>query len=101
VFRARPTNATPTAGLVLAVLTTLNPAPTVARQEERSMRVVAELAKCQGHGLCRMSAPDVYGVTVEEGQVIVKFDGEIPADLEDGAALGVDSCPELALSIEE
>lgn len=65
------------------------------------MRVVADLDKCQGHGLCRMSAPDVYGVTVEEGQVIVKFDGEIPAELEDAAALGVDSCPEIALTIED
>lgn len=65
------------------------------------MRVVADLEKCQGHGLCRMSAPDVYDVTVDEGQVIVKFDGEIPEELEDGAALGVDSCPEIALSIVE
>jgi ferredoxin len=65
------------------------------------MRVVADLEKCQGHGLCRMSAPDVYGVTVDEGQVIVKFDGEIPPELEDAAALGVDSCPEIALSIED
>ena len=66
-----------------------------------TMRVVADLDKCQGHGLCRMSAPDVYGVTVDEGQVIVKFDGEIPPELEDAAALGVDSCPEIALSIED
>ena len=65
------------------------------------MRVVADLDKCQGHGLCRMSAPEVFDVTDDEGQVIVNFDGEIPADLEDGAALGVDSCPEIALSIEE
>lgn len=65
------------------------------------MRVVADLDKCQGHGLCRMSAPDVFGVTVEEGQVIVKFTDEIPEELDDAAALGVDSCPELALAIED
>jgi ferredoxin len=63
------------------------------------MKVVADLDKCQGHGLCRMSAPDVFDVTPEEGQVIVKFDGEIPEELEDGAALGVESCPEIALSV--
>ena len=45
--------------------------------------------------------PEVFDVTVEEGQVIVKFDGEIPEELEDSAALGVDSCPEIALSIVE
>ena len=65
------------------------------------MRVVADLDKCQGHGLCRMSAPDVYGATDDEGQVIVKFEGEIPAELEEGATLGVESCPEIALRIVE
>lgn len=65
------------------------------------MRVVADLDRCQGHGLCRMSAPEVFDLTVDEGQVIVKFDGEIPAELEERAALGVDSCPEIALSIVE
>lgn len=65
------------------------------------MRVVADLDKCQGHGLCRMSAPDVYGATDDEGQVIVKIEGAIPEELEDGAILGVESCPEIALSIVE
>lgn len=65
------------------------------------MKVQADLGKCQGHGLCRMSAPDVYGVTDDEGQVIVLFDGDIPAEFEDAAALGVESCPEIALRIVE
>lgn len=62
------------------------------------MKIRADLTKCQGHGLCRMSAPDVYDAD-EEGQVIVKFEGDIPAELEDGAVLGADSCPELALEV--
>ena len=65
------------------------------------MKVVADLDKCQGHGLCRMSSPEVFDVTVDEGQVIVKFDGEIPPELEDAAVLGVESCPEIALRIVE
>ncbi len=65
------------------------------------MKVVADLDRCQGHGLCRMSSPEVFDVTVDEGQVIVKFDGEIPEELEDQAALGAESCPELALTVEE
>ena len=64
------------------------------------MRVIADLDKCQGHGLCRMSAPEVYDVTEDEGQVIVTYEGDIPADLEGKAALGVESCPEIALRIE-
>ncbi|MFD4254400.1 ferredoxin [Amycolatopsis thermoflava] len=65
------------------------------------MKVVADLDKCQGHGLCRMSAPEVYDVTAEEGQVIVKYEGDVPEEFEDKAALGVDSCPEIALRIED
>lgn len=45
-----------------------------------------------------MSASDVYD-TDDEGQVIVRFDGDIPEDLEDGAVLGVESCPEVALAV--
>ena len=61
------------------------------------MKIQADQAKCQGHGLCRMSAPDVYD-TDDEGQVVVRFEGDVPAELEDGAVLGVESCPELALT---
>lgn len=44
-----------------------------------------------------MSAPDVYD-TDDEGQVVVRFDGDIPDALEDNAMLGVESCPEIALT---
>lgn len=62
------------------------------------MRIEADQTKCQGHGLCRMSAPDVYD-TDDEGQVVLRYEGDVPAELEDAAALGVESCPELALTI--
>ncbi|MFW0795867.1 ferredoxin [Gordonia sp. CPCC 205515] len=61
------------------------------------MRIQADQSKCQGHGLCRMSASDVYD-TDDEGQVVVRFEGDIPEALEDDAVLGVESCPEVALT---
>lgn len=64
------------------------------------MKVIADLDKCQGHGVCNMSCPEVFDLAEEDGHVMVKYD-VIPAELEEGARLGVDSCPELALSIEE
>ncbi len=45
-----------------------------------------------------MSAPEVYD-TDDEGQVVLVFEGEISEELEDGAVLGVESCPEMALSV--
>lgn len=64
------------------------------------MKVIADLNRCQGHGLCRMAAPELFELREEDGQVIPPA-GEIPGGLEDRAQLGVDACPELALSIQE
>lgn len=65
------------------------------------MKVRADLDKCQGHGLCNMAAPDVFDLAEEDGHVIVKYDGDIPREQQDAAALGVEACPEIALSIED
>ena len=42
------------------------------------MRVTVDLGACQGHGVCHMSAPDVF---------------------EADAQLGADSCPERAITV--
>jgi ferredoxin len=62
------------------------------------MRAHVDLNVCQGHGVCHMSAPDVFDLDEEDGHSIVKVD-PIPAELEDGAQLGADSCPERAITI--
>lgn len=64
------------------------------------MKVIADLNRCQGHGLCRMAAPELFDLREEDGQVIPP-EGEVPAELEEKAHLGVEGCPELALSIRE
>jgi ferredoxin len=63
------------------------------------MRVKVDLDVCQGHGVCHMSAPDVFELSPEDGHSIVIVD-PVPPDLQDAAQLGVDSCPERAISAE-
>lgn len=65
------------------------------------MRVIVDLDKCQGHGLCKMAAPDVFELAEEDGHSIVKYPEGIPAEFEEQAHLAVEGCPEIALSIED
>jgi ferredoxin len=62
------------------------------------MRVRVDLDVCQGHGVCHMSAPEVYELDPEDGHSIVMVD-PVPPELEADAQLGVDSCPERAISV--
>jgi ferredoxin len=62
------------------------------------MRVKVDLNVCQGHGVCHMSAPDVFELAVEDGHSVVIAD-PVPSELEADAQLGVDSCPERAISV--
>lgn len=61
------------------------------------MRVSVDLDVCQGHGVCHMSAPEVFELDEQDGHSIVRVD-PVPAEFESGAQLGVDSCPERAIS---
>lgn len=62
------------------------------------MRVSVDLGLCQGHGVCHMSAPDVFELDEEDGHSIVITD-PVPPELEDDAQLGADSCPERAIKV--
>ena len=62
------------------------------------MRVTVDLEACQGHGVCHMSAPGVFELDDQDGHAIVVTD-PVPPELESDAQLGVDSCPERALSV--
>lgn len=66
--------------------------------EEDCMRVRVDEDRCQGHGLCRLSAPEVFFAREEDGHAFVKSE-EVPADQEEAAELGADSCPELAIEV--
>ncbi|WP_028472401.1 ferredoxin [Nocardioides alkalitolerans] len=63
------------------------------------MHVKVDDDRCQGHGLCRISAPDLFFAREEDGNAYVK-DELIPAGQEDEAQLAADSCPELAIEVD-
>ena len=62
------------------------------------MRVDPE--RCEGHGRCYATAPDVFEPDdLGNGHEI--GDGTVAAGLEDKARLAVANCPERAINIEE
>jgi ferredoxin len=66
--------------------------------EEDPMRVHVNPDICQGHGVCHMSAPDVFQLRDEDGHAYVVND-EVAEDQSDDAWLGADSCPERAITV--
>ena len=63
------------------------------------MRIVLDTEKCQGHGRCYSLAPDVFD-SDDEGNPVLKVEGEVPPELEAAAELAADNCPEYAIEIE-
>jgi ferredoxin len=63
------------------------------------MRVRVNPDLCQGHGACRMSAPNIFHLRVEDGQAYVLTEEVGPED-EAAARLGAESCPEFAITVE-
>ena len=64
------------------------------------MRIKVDFDLCQGHGVCRNEAPEVFGVDPERQQVVVK-DERPPERLCEKVRAAVRFCPTFALSIEE
>jgi ferredoxin len=64
------------------------------------MRVRVDPERCQGHSRCYSLAPELFDVD-DDGFAYVLIEGELPAHLEDKAALAVANCPERAITVEE
>jgi ferredoxin len=64
------------------------------------MQVRVNEERCQGHGLCRLSAPTWFFPREEDGHAYVK-DSEVPEAEQDAVRLAADSCPELAIEIAD
>lgn len=61
-------------------------------------RVVADLDLCQGHQMCRLEAPEIFGWDKPADAVVVRQSH--PLDhLRDDAERAVRECPALALAI--
>jgi ferredoxin len=62
------------------------------------VHVEVDPARCQGHGLCHLSAPGIFSLRDEDGSAYTELD-EFPDELEAQARLGEVSCPERAIRV--
>jgi ferredoxin len=61
------------------------------------MRVSADVARCEGHGLCEEVAPRVY--ELDDDAVVTVVHEEVPPGLERLAEAGARVCPVAALKV--
>ena len=64
------------------------------------MRVVADLGLCQGHQVCRLEAPDVFGFD-EAADAVVVLQERPDESLRPQVRAAVAYCPAMALALEE
>ena len=62
------------------------------------MKIIADRERCEGHGLCADTAPDVYDL--DDDAVVVLLHEDVPPALERKAEAGGRVCPVAALRIE-
>ncbi|MFT4053626.1 MAG: ferredoxin [Novosphingobium sp.] len=60
------------------------------------MKVVANMAVCQGHARCEDLCPEVFSTDSLEGKVVIE-NPDIPAELEEKVRMTIRNCPEGAL----
>lgn len=61
------------------------------------MHVIADRARCEGHGRCAEIAPDVYELD-DDAVVVLRYE-TVPLDLERKAEAGARACPIAALRV--
>jgi ferredoxin len=64
------------------------------------MKVVADLDLCQGHQMCRVEAPEVFGFDEDADQVVV-LQEHPDESVRDKVQAAVKYCPAMALAIED
>lgn len=62
------------------------------------MKVVVDIARCQGHARCEDICPEVFATDDIEGKCVIA-EPHFPPHLEDKVRLAVRNCPEGALRI--
>jgi ferredoxin len=62
------------------------------------MRIAADRDRCEGHGLCADTAPDVFDL--DDDAVVVVRHAIVPPELERTAEAGARVCPVAALRVE-
>ena len=64
------------------------------------MRICVDDTRCQGHTQCCFTSPELFALRDEDGHAYAIHE-RVPPELEDDARLAADSCPELAIIIDE
>lgn len=64
------------------------------------MKVSIDRNTCTGHGMCYMSAPDVF-IDDEQGYGQVIGGLAVADELAESARRGANSCPERAITVED
>lgn len=63
------------------------------------MRIVVDVERCRGAGLCTLTAPEVFDQDEEEGTVLV-LDDEPPPALHQAVVAAVGLCPNSVIRVE-
>lgn len=66
------------------------------------MKVRIDHDACEGHQLCAVFAPQVFGADEEGYAVLVSggLEGEVPSEYESATLEAAESCPEQAITVE-
>lgn len=62
------------------------------------MKLIVDANRCQGHTLCKLSAPELIELRDDDGHA-EPHPEEVPTGMEREARKAVDSCPEQALTL--
>ena len=62
------------------------------------MRVIVDMAKCCGYGMCVEVCPQIF--RLDENGISHADDPEVPKELESQAKIAVHGCPQAALSLD-
>ncbi len=62
------------------------------------MKIAADRDRCEGHGLCSDTAPEVY--ELDDDAVVVLRHEVVPTELERKAEAGARVCPVAALRVQ-
>lgn len=64
------------------------------------MKVFVDPQRCQGHTLCKLTAPDIFTLDDTDGHSQA-IDGDVPSDQEAAVRMAVGGCPEQAITLGE
>ena len=64
------------------------------------MRIVVDVERCRGAGLCALTAPEVFDQDEQDGTVIV-LDDKPPPELHHAVRVAARLCPNSVIRLEE